>query len=288
MKKLLSVLCSVAITVSFLTVSAFASDYAENPGYVVITPPPANTGTTPSAPAQTTTDDQVKAAIQENKPIYIDASAPATITKSALAEIAKSDKPVTFEAADYSLTIDPSDITDSAKAIDLSMEIGMGADAANLVSSDIELPANAIVISPSAQGQFGFAVTITLPASALSDAGIDPAKARVFYIADDGTVSEVGEVTVNADGSVSVKIDHASQYVIAETAPISNVDDDELDDDFGSTEDTDTTSSDTSADTASSAATAGTDKNPSTGVTLAVVAAGAAGLVALISKKSKK
>lgn len=290
MKKVLSVLCSAAVTLALFTISAYAADYATDPQYIIVTP--IGDTTTPSTTVSAIGEKTISDAITNGTVIQISDSA--KLTKDALATIAASDTPVVFETNDgVKLEIDPASITDNARAIDLSMEVSLF-DKATQINDTVKVPANSIVINPAASGEFGFAIKITIPAQMIKDAGLSGNNLKLYYIDDNGNITDLGKVKLNKDGSASIEIDHASQYVLAEAAPISIDDGDELDgdddfDDVSSNVKVDSgTNLTVTADTGSSGAAAGTERNPGTGVTLALTAAGAAGLIALISKKSKK
>lgn len=300
MKKVLSVLCSAAVTLSLFTVSvSAASGYATDPGYSVPKPiDKTSTDKAEEANVVTAVSEQaINDAITSGTPIQIGDSS--KITKDALATIIEAGKPVTFETKDgVSLEIDPASITDSAREIDLSMEVSLYSKAAQ-VSDTVKVPANSIVINPTASGEFGFTISITIPAQMLKDAGLNGNNVKLYYIDDNGNVTDLGKAKLNSDGSVSFPISHASQYVLAEEAPVNvadeneeELDSEEDEEEFSEAEDNKSSNSNVSsvtvADTGSSEAAAGNERNPSTGVTLALTAAGAAGLIAIISKKSKK
>ena len=270
-KLLVSALLTSAM-VSFASVSAFAADYAVDPGYDKPQQVTEEAGTTPENPTKVVTDDTIKEVLKSDAPVvYID-SDKATVKEDAIGAIAKSDKPVTFEADEYAVTIDPADI-DEVKAINLAMDVD--------VCDEGDYAYDAIVITPAQKGDFGMTVTVTIPAAKAKN--LNTKSLFVYYVSDDGDVTLLEDVvTVNADGSISVSISHASSYVIT---------DEEIsleDDDYVAADDDDDAADD--ADDADDMVDDGAaDNNPGTGVacTAAALAAVSAAAVAVAAKKRK-
>lgn len=194
MKKSIAALCAATMALSMVGTTAFAVDYAISNGA-------GNSDSSSSTVAKdnTVTRGEVIKAIQYGKAIEIE-SGSTVVSKSLVSEIAAAETPVTFVADEYSITIDPDSVT-SVKAIDLGISIA---------TND-----KAITIAPAMKGEFGLEMQITLPKSALGK--VNASVAHVYYVSDDGKVEDLGPVTVNADGSVSITISHASQYVITES-----------------------------------------------------------------------
>jgi hypothetical protein len=85
----------------------------------------------------------------------------------------------------------------------------------------IILPANSIVITFDTHGEFGFDFAVVISAEQLAEAGLDAEKVKLWYISDKNEISEVKDaIVVNADGSITITVSHASYYVLAETAPV--------------------------------------------------------------------
>jgi len=210
-------LIAAAVAMS-MTVTAFAADYAEDPDYGVPTSQVATgtsgVGKSADEPAALVTADFVQSIVKKDNPTVYVKDTQAELKKSAVAELKKSDKPVTFVASSYSVTIDPTTIK-KVKSIDVSMDIS--ANTAESKVSGVTVPENSVVIEPAMSGDFGLSLTVTIPKATL--ANVDVTKAKVYYISDSGEVTELGALSVAADGSASITISHASQYVIAETAP---------------------------------------------------------------------
>jgi len=274
MRKLISVLCAALLAMS-LVITAAA--YPQSPGY-----------SQPKADEKTAVNDSVVTDAIANATgdtIIIDITKDAAIDTSALAAIAAQDKPVVFVAEGFSIIILPGDIGDNAKGINLSMAI-------TTANGKIE-------IVPSAKGDFGFAFTIVIPAANINSSGLKTSALKAYYVDDSGKVTKKLPSKLNDNGSFSLKVSHASSYIITDqtlattggntgTADLS--DDDELgdddfdDDDFGVDGDSNTPE----GTNAGGGANQDGSSNPFTGVTISFVAAGAAGLVAFASKKSKK
>lgn len=273
-------------------------------------------GTSSDAPATVVTDKAVDEAIaaatnsgSKEATLYMteDASGKAAVQESAIAEIAKSDVTVTVEVTsesgtDYSITIDPALITE-AKAINLAMDITVDTDEGATVSG-VEVPAGSIVIAPAQKGEFGMTLQVTIPAAAVAD--VDTSDVRLYYIADDGSVTKMPKkaLKVNKDGSLTVSISHASEYVVSDVDLTKLAadedfddadDDDEFDDDDASIDDDDSavdgandsygkTDDDVSLDSTSNEF----DANPGTGVTLALGALAASAAAVVITAKKRK
>lgn len=220
MKKLVSILTAVIVASSLCT-TAFAADYATNPNYGVptaeVAAPGSDVGKSAEKPAALVTPDFLKEIAKADAPVVHIKDDKAVVKADAITALQAAGKTITFQASSYSLTIDPASITAIAAELDLSFGIKATTEATKV--GDVAVPANAIVIAPASKGDFHLSVTLTIPKAALGT--VDTAKAKLFYIADDGSVKDMGGVKVNADGSVSVTISHASQYVIAESLAVS-------------------------------------------------------------------
>ena len=163
-------------------------------------------------------DDAVfEEALQDDNPyITLTEDTGSVITEHALDLIKDSEKVVEIELeSGLVITIDPETITDNAQAIDLNIDIEITS-----TGNQIEgIPANSIVISPAASGEFGFEIGFTISASELQEAGLRGNSARLWHIKD-GVVTEEGKITRNQDGSVTIGISRASYYVLSRNHPI--------------------------------------------------------------------
>jgi len=223
-----------------------------------------------------------------------------TVQESAVADIAKSSVPVTFDVkpasgTSYSVTIDPKSIT-SAKSVNLGMQILTGSDISTAAAAlDLEVPVtnDAIIIAPMMKGNFGMDLTVTLPASAVD--GMDVDNAVLYYISDDGEITALEDaLTVNDDGSVSITISHASAYVISTvdltedfTADIDeddiDFDDDDDDSDVAASIDEDDKADDEPVVISGETS----DDNPGTGVGLTLGAVAVSAVAVVLAKKRK-
>lgn len=321
-KLIVSALISMAVA-SMAAVSAGAISYA--PTYAPITPTPSTStitetkttdtngntttttaGTSEAAPATVLTDsavDQVlsaaaKSGADEVTLFMTETADSAAVQESAIAEIAKSDVVVTVDISsddgvDYSVTIDP-ELIKEVKAVNLAMDITVGTDSGKKVSG-VEVPAGSIVIAPAQKGDFGMTLQVTIPAAALDD--VDLEEVALYYIADDGIVTKMprNALRVNADGSLTVSISHASQYVVSDVdltveENIETLDDDDDDNDVDiSIDGADENHGKSEIDVITNSGLSNEpDANPTTGVTIAFGAlAASVTAVALTAKKRK-
>ena len=291
MKKLSKIIVSALVAASVASlaaVSVSAADYGSVPSYPTPSTPsaPSTSEDTDNAnseknPADVVTEDVVADAIENGGVVYV--TEDATVSEAAIGAIAEADEPVTFVTDTCTITIDPATITEVG-AIDLTMAIDVAGSAD---VNGVDVPKSAIVIAPAQKGEFGMTVVVTIPAATVSD--LDTDNLYFYYISDDGEVTDLSEdITVNDDGSVSVSISHASEYVITDEE-IEVASDDEAEDDT----DDDVTVDDADDDDTDSVVDAGTadadDTNPGTGVALgtAALAAISAAAVAVTAKKRK-
>lgn len=280
--KIIAGVIAATTMVSATTVFSSAVDYGNTPSYKEPEKVTESAGTTAETPAAIVTDDVITEAIKNEGVVHI--TSDAVVKEDAIGAIAKSDVPVTFEADDYSITIDPA-LIEEVGAIDLSMDIAVS-------DSDVEVdgvavPAGAIVIAPAQKGNFGMTLKVTISAATVEN--LDADNLSLYYIDDDGNVTKLdSDIEVNADGSVSVSISHASKYVVSDV-DISTEESEEEDDVAIDEEDDD---DDVEADTADSevdaVVTEKDESNPHTGVALFGTAALAALSAAVVTATAKK
>jgi hypothetical protein len=289
-----------AAMASATAVSAGAANYYHAPVYAPVSGSAATSTTTPSTTTNTDTkteesttgtvasDDAVTSAIKAGKAVDLKvADGKATVSEAAIGAI---EKAVTFNVdtddIDYTVTIDPADIKE-VKAINLAMAIE--------VAEDDATGASCVIITPAQKGDFGMTIQITLPAAAFE--GIDLDAAELYYVDDNGNTTVVdGGLTVNSDKSVTIKISHASYYVIADVdltesgavdAGLEGDDDD--DDDTDVTIDENNTNTNTGKDDTSVVVNGnGSDSNPVTGTTLALGSLAVFAAAAAITSKKRK
>ena len=257
-----------AATLFMTAVSAGAVDYSDEGAPTVVVP--ADTNVLTDSDISGARADAAESGSSEVVFGMTETASGVQVQESAIAEIAGGDVAVTVEVTSesgtgYSVTIDPALVTE-AKAVNLAMDITTDADEGTKVSG-VEVPAGSIVIAPAQKGEFGMTLQISLPA--LSAGNIDTSAARLYYISDDGDVEKMPEnaLSFGIDGSVTISISHASEYVISDVdltlANSSSVSDD-----------------------------ISADSNPGTGITVALgilaVVGAAAAVVITVSVKGKK
>lgn len=142
------------------------------------------------------------------------------ISEKAIAAIKESTTPVKIELpSGLVLSIDPATITEDVQELDLNIDVTATTDEMT-TTEGIVIPANSIYIAPAAHGDFGLAVSFVKTKEELAAAGIDSTEGlKLWYIADDGTVSNKGTLTKGEDGSVTVTISSASSYALSRTKP---------------------------------------------------------------------
>jgi len=190
-----------------------------------ITPtPPTNpvepiTPTPPSKPVGSIPDNKITDALEDDKPfIKLNEGDSTVISEEALKAIKGQDKALEIELTNgLVISIEPKNITDDAKSIDLKIDLTITEKATTV--NNVLFPANAIVLAPAAHGEFGFTISFTLTAQMLAEAGLNGNNVRLYYVSTDGTVTEMDRIKRNSDGSVTISISHASQYVLSEVAP---------------------------------------------------------------------
>lgn len=280
--KIIAGVIAATTMVSATTVISSAVDYGNTPSYKEPDKVTEESGATDATPTEIVTDDVITEAIKNDAVVYI--TSDAVVKEDAIGAIAKSDVPVTFEADDYSITIDPA-LIEEVGAIDLSMDIAVS-------DSDVEVdgvavPAGAIVIAPAQKGAFGMTLKVTISAATVED--LDTDNISLYYIDDDGNVTKLdSDIEVNADGSVSISISHASKYVVSDVDLTADEEDDD-EDDATIDDDDDVVEIDDDADSEVDAVVTEKDEsNPHTGVALFGTAALTAVSAAVMTATAKK
>lgn len=242
--KFIASMLTAAIVTSTAALTASAVDYVDDPGY-----------TTPTNPAEVVTENVITNVLKEEKPVVYVEDKNVSVKETAIAAIAKSEKLVTFEAKEYSVTVDPAKIK-KVKAINLAMEISVSKEETKV--DNVTIPDTAVVIAPAQKGDFGMTVSVTIPKASV--AKVDKTKAKLYYIADNGNVSEVkNALSFDKDGNAVIEISHASKYVISDKVLAEN--------DSGNTP--------------------GGTPNPATGITFGFALAAVAGACLVASRKRK-
>ena len=116
------------------------------------------------------------------------------------------------------ISIDPAEITDSARAVNLNIDITVVLESQLVNGKDV--PDNSIAISISDRGNFGFSISFPILPELFEAAGISSDAVRLFHVDSEGDVAEkFDEFAINDDGSVTITISHASGYILSEEMP---------------------------------------------------------------------
>jgi hypothetical protein len=241
MKKFITLSVCVIAVFSLLTITATATDYGFDPAYEITA-------------VNTIEVSAILQAIEYNKPIIL-SGGEVKLTLSAVAAIANAVHPIVFKTADGILiTIDPALITNAARAIDLNVKVS-SVKTVEISGQSV----NAVVVSPSAHGAYGFNLSLAIPVKIFD--GLDVNNLNTYHIKNNSAVRELNTEVINEN--VVINFSEASEYIITDqTLPIS-------------------------AATVKSTSVRGSDRNPGTGVMLAFSGLAAAGVV-MIFVKSKK
>ena len=112
MKKLLSLVIAAAMAAS-ATATVFAADYPTDDDNKVVGTPTIGDGTSASSPAAvvtaTTVSKVIKEAASSGKTATVNITATASVPKSVIDKITA---PVTFKAPNFTITIDPANMTE--------------------------------------------------------------------------------------------------------------------------------------------------------------------------------
>jgi hypothetical protein len=142
-----------------------------------------------------------------------------TISARSLQELRSSGKVLEIELPNgLVIRIDSADITENAASLNIYIDVRIAATAT--VVNTVQFPANSIIISPSAHGEFGLTKSFDISAEMLAEAGLNGNNVRLFHISTAGVVTEHERIRRNSDGSITISISHASRYVLAEDTPI--------------------------------------------------------------------
>jgi len=164
-------------------------------------------------------DDKIMVALEQDRPfISIEYGQSTVISEYALHAIRDSGKVLEIELPNgIIISIDSDLITDSARSIDINIDFTITQPATNV--NGVQFPANTIVLSPVASGEFGFTISFNISAEKLAEAGLNGNNVRLFHISTGGVVTEHNRLRRNDDGSVTISISSASRYVLSEVAP---------------------------------------------------------------------
>ncbi|MCL2697045.1 MAG: collagen-like protein [Oscillospiraceae bacterium] len=193
--------CALMIAVIFFAVgavSAAAINYVQNPNYIY-NPELANTPLPGSA---------ISSFITTGVPINIDNAG--VLTSSHLQEIRDAGIPISFINTDMGYLLTITDVT-RTNPISVAIHLEPNAEAYK------DIPAGVFLITPAAKGEFGmlFELTITNTDSLAGLVGFDVLK--LYKVNDNGIKTYLRDVIFNADGTLTILIDSASQYFIEGT-----------------------------------------------------------------------
>jgi hypothetical protein len=181
-------------------------------------------GTEP--PVEPIPDDVISDVLESGDTLVLEEGDSTVISEEALQLIRDSDTVLEIELpSGRRVRINPETITDDAVSIDLNVDVIITSQATDIPvvtdtgTREVRIPANSIVINPATHGNFGFTLEIDISAEELRELGLRGDNVRLFYVGDDGSVQEMGRIRRNADGSITILIDSASRYVLAERAP---------------------------------------------------------------------
>lgn len=198
MKNFIKVIATTLLLATLVT-PTFASNYVNVPTY---TTPVDTTGSTNTNPATEVSGQFVLNEIKDKAEVTVFVKNESKVSDTILNAIKGTDKVLNMVANGYTISIIGTDV-ESAQTLNLNMKV--------------EAPTNnMLVITPSQKGDFFATLTITIPAASLPQ-GLNKETAKVYYVADDGTRTEVGTPVFHPNGSVSFQMSHASHYEITST-----------------------------------------------------------------------
>jgi len=158
------------------------------------------------------TESTVNAAISANEPLVL-TGADTTISAEVLQAIKASEGTLNIILPNgVHISINAAQIGPNAQPIDLNIVLTPTTTATTVGGAAV--PANSLIIAPETHGAFGFTINIHVPHAQLTAAGLGSGNLNLYYVAGDGTVTNLGAVQRQSDGSVIVSISHASHYYL--------------------------------------------------------------------------
>ena len=209
MKKLLSIALS-AILLSSLTLSTLAvSDYGQEPDYTKPTPPPV-------VEENVITDAPIVKDESGTEYAVVEIKNNETVKADVVADALANNVPVKFVTKNATIVLSGLSV-DAADLRDLSLEMNISADAADLTVADavkaLITVSEFTSVAPVAQGEFGLTMNLTVAAPAKPETATNELP-FLYYLAEDGTVYNHGFAVVTGE-TVSIAINHASSYVVS-------------------------------------------------------------------------
>jgi len=154
------------------------------------------------------TESSVTAAISTNEPLVLTGT-DTTISAEVLQAIKDSEGTLNIILPNgVHISISAAGIGPNAQPINLNIEL----TPTNVAVGQV--PANSLIIAPDTHGEFGFTINIHIPHAQLVAAGIGSGNLNLYYISAGGTVTNLGAVQRQSDGSVIISISSASQYYL--------------------------------------------------------------------------
>jgi hypothetical protein len=164
--------------------------------------------------------DGIEEALNSGEPLVLAPGANTNITAADLQEIKDSGGVLNIVLPNgLHISISAEDITDNARPIDLNIAVTLVTTATTVAGTQMQAPANSLIITPSTHGQFGFTININISAERLAAAGLSE-NINLYYVSSAGSVTNYGAVTLNSNGSATISISHASFYILSTTPPV--------------------------------------------------------------------
>jgi hypothetical protein len=162
----------------------------------------------------------IKEALDSENPLVLAPGANTNITAADLEAIKASGGVLDIVLPNgLHISINADDIGANPNPINLNIAVTPVTTATNITGTRVQAPANSLVIEPAAHGQFGFTLEIHISAERLAAAGLTGGF-NLYYVNSAGVVTNYGAVTLNANGSATIAITHASLYVLSATPPV--------------------------------------------------------------------
>jgi hypothetical protein len=192
------------------------------------TEPPTTTTELPQRP-QLPVDDEIRWLLQNEEfesdylTIVLSEVIGNVISSDVLREVAESGANIVVVLENgISYTIIGSTISENAVDFDLDISIYLTEESERIYN--IRVPANSLIINPPTQGRFGFEIEFSFSNEQMRTFGFSDNSAFAFlYVAGVGQVANLTDTHfANHNGSITVRIDRASQYVLFDLSATSD------------------------------------------------------------------
>jgi len=177
-------------------------------------PPP------PPPPIEGTINDNLvfDALEQLNPRLTLSVAMGSVISPTALGFIKDSGKIIEIVLPNgITLRLDGKKITGNPNPVDLNIIMTITARENQPPAEGI--PEKSIIIKPAAQGRFGFEVSFNIEAGDLAAAGLDVSEMSLFRIKNDNSVEDMGKISRNNDGTVTIVLREASYFILSVEVP---------------------------------------------------------------------